>query len=202
MVWISLSKGFILNETDFSEKIIFLFFLPYDTYKIGPNFFLCIFNDMIRNFLLVLEQLLRSAYVYTVYLVDLLAFLTKDQQFWFDICEKIAPKRYNFKAWIPEETQSCLFNGTYFFSSVHSYTSQEGLIYLLLNISQANSMESQISNKLNPGEWPTSLTHENDPRVWPTRMTHENDPRKWLMRIFFSIIMVYILRNKRTKIIK
>ena len=138
---------------------------------------------MIRNFLLVLEQLLRSAYVYTVYLVDLLAFLTKDQQFWFDICEKIAPKRYNFKAWIPEETQSCLFNGTYFFSSVHSYTSQEGLIYLLLNISQANSMESQISNKLNPGEWPTSLTHENDPRVWPTRMTHENDPRVWPTRI-------------------
>ena len=129
-------------------------------------------------FLLVLEQLLRSPYVYAVYLVDLLASLTKDQQFWIDICEKIPPKRYNFKASIPEETQSCLFNGTNFFLLVYGYTSQEGLIYLLLNISQANSMESQIPNKLNPGEWPTSLTHENDPRVWSTRITHKNNPRK------------------------
>ena len=66
---------------------------------------------------------------------------------------------------------------------VYNYTSQEGLICLLLNISQDNSMEPQILNKFlnstrmthgnNPREWPTSLTHENDPWVWPTRVTHE-----------------------------
>ena len=32
------------------KKNIFLLFLPYGTYKNGPNFFLCIFNEMIRNF--------------------------------------------------------------------------------------------------------------------------------------------------------
>ena len=50
---ISLNKGFILNETDFPKKIyiyIFRFFLPYGTYKNGPNFFLCIFNELIRSY--------------------------------------------------------------------------------------------------------------------------------------------------------
>ena len=74
------------------------------------------------------------------------------------------PWRHTFKAWIPEGTQSCLFNGTNFFPLVNNYTSQEGLIYLLLNISQTNSMEPQIPSKLDPGEWPTSLTHEFDPQ--------------------------------------
>ena len=47
---ISLNKGFILNEIDFPRKNIFLFFLPYGTYKNGPNSFLCIFNELIRNY--------------------------------------------------------------------------------------------------------------------------------------------------------
>ena len=63
------------------------------------------------------------------------------------------------------------------------YTSQECLIYILLNISQANSLEPQIPNKLDPGEWTTILTRENDPRVWPTKMTHDFDPQCWPARM-------------------
>ena len=48
--------------------------------------------------------------------------------------------------------QCRLFDGTIFFPLVNNYTSQEGLIYPLINISQANSMEPQIPNKLDPGE--------------------------------------------------
>ena len=92
------------------------------------------------------------------------ACLTKYQPSSIDTCAKITPRRYNCKFWVPEGTQSCLFNGAIFFPMVYNYTSQEGLIYLLLNISQTNSMEPQIPSKLDPGEWPTSLTHEFDPR--------------------------------------
>ena len=68
----------------------------------------------------------------------------------------------------------------YFFPLV--YSSQEGLIYILLNISQTNSLEPQIPNKLDPGEWTTILTHKNDPQVWFTRMIHDIDPRVWPTR--------------------
>ena len=122
-------------------------------------------------FLLVLEQSPRSSYVYSVYLVNLLACLTKHQQSSIEICAKITPTRYKFKAWIPERSYSCLFDGTGFFPLLCNYTLQEGLIYLLLNISQANSMEPQIPNKLDPGAWPRSLIHENDPQEWPSRPT-------------------------------
>ena len=106
-------------------------------------------------FLLVLEQSLRSPYVYTVYLVDLLACLTKDQQSSIDICAKTTPRRYDFKAWIPEGTQSSLFNGLNLFS-----------IFLWL----------YFTGRLN-------LIQENDPRLWSTRMTHEFDPRHWPTRM-------------------
>ena len=167
----------------FRKKIFSCFsYLMVPTKMVQISF--CAFlTNWLEIFLLVLEQSLRIPYVYTVYLVDLLACLTKYQQSSTEICAKVTPTRYNFKAWIPEETQSCLFDETIFFPLVFNYTSQKGLIYLLLNISQANSMEPQISNKPDPGELPTSLTHENDPRVWPTRMTHENDPRVWPTRI-------------------
>ena len=73
----------------------------------------CVFlKNRLEIFLLVLEKSLRSRYVYKVYLVDLLARLTKDQQSSIDISAKIT----NFKAWIPEGTQSCLFEGTNFLS--------------------------------------------------------------------------------------
>ena len=62
----------------------------------------CVFL-MIRIFLLVLEQLLRSPYVYTVYLVDLLVCLTKDQLSSIDICVKSTPRRYNFKLGFQKE---------------------------------------------------------------------------------------------------
>ena len=176
----------------FQKKIFSCFsclMVPTKMVQISFCLFLTIWLEIAR---LVLEQSLRSPYVYTVYLVELLACWTKDQQSSIDICANITPRRYNFKSWIPEGTQSCLLNGTNFFPLFYNYTSQQGLIYLLLNISQANSMDSQISNKFDPGEWPTSLTHkndiwewptsltrENDPRVWPTSLTHENNPRKW-----------------------
>ena len=73
----------------------------------------CVFlTKWLKIFLLALEQSLRSPYVYTVYLVDLLGCLTKDHLSSIDICAKIIPRRYNFKAWIPKGTQSCLFDGT------------------------------------------------------------------------------------------
>ena len=148
------------------------------------QFSFCLFLTIwLEIFRLALEQSFRSPYVYTVYLVELLACLTKDQQSSIDICAKITPRRYNFKSWIPEGTQSCLFNGTNFFPLFYNYTSQEGLIYLLLNISQTNSMDSQISNKLDPGERPTSLTHKNGTREWPMSLSHENDPREWPTRM-------------------
>ena len=148
----------------FQRKIFSCFsclMVPTKMVQISFCVFLTIWLEIV---LPVLEQLLRSPYVYTVYLADLLACLTKDQQSFSDICAKITPRRYNFKAWIPEGTQSCLFNGTNFFSLVYNYNSQEGLIYLLLNVSQASSMEPQNPSKLDPGEWPPSLTRENDPR--------------------------------------
>ena len=113
--------------------------------------FCAFLTNRLEIFLVVLEQSLRIPYVYTVYLVDLLACLTKYQQSSIEICAKVTPTRYNFKAWIPEGTQSCLFDETIFFPLVFNYTSQKGLIYLLLNISQANSMEPHISNKPDPG---------------------------------------------------
>ena len=73
------------------------------------------------------------------------------------------------------------------FPLVYNHTSQEGLIYLLLNISQANSMESQIFNKLHPGEWPTSLTRKNDPREWATRPT-------WSTRFSTLLSTNYIIK--------
>ena len=41
-------------------------------------------------------------------------------------------------------------------------------MYILLNISQDNSMGPQVLTK---------MTHEFDPREWPTSLTHDNDPR-------------------------
>ena len=53
----------------------------------------CVFlTNWLQNFLLVKEQLLRSRYVYSMYLVDLLACLTKDQQSSTEIYAKITPK--------------------------------------------------------------------------------------------------------------
>ena len=89
----------------------------------------------------------------------------------------------------------------YFFPLV--YSSQEGLIYILLNISQTNSLEPQIPHKFgsrewftilihefgprDPREWPTSLTQEFDPQEWPTSLTHELDPRQWSMSLTHEI---------------
>ena len=62
-------------------------------------FLFCVFlTNWLEIFLLVLEQSLRGPYVYTPYLVDLLASLTKDQQSSIDICAEIT----NFKVWIPK----------------------------------------------------------------------------------------------------
>ena len=162
MAWISLNKGFILNETYFSEKNIFLFFLPY-----GPNFFLCIFNQLIRNF----STCFRTIAAESICLYSLLS--------WF-------VSLFN--------KTSAVFNGhmcnSYKFQS--NYTLQEGLIYLFVNISQDNSMEPQIPDKSsNPTrmihefdllERLTRMTHEFHPRKWPTRMIHEFHPREWPTR--------------------
>ena len=76
----------------------------------------CVFlANRLEIFLLVLDQSLRSPYVYTVYLVDLLACLTKYQQSSAEICVKTTLRRHNFKAWTPEGTQSCLFDETTIF---------------------------------------------------------------------------------------
>ena len=66
--------------------------------------------------------------------------------------------------------------------------------------SPANSMESWMTNKLDPRvhlrvwltkitdefdsrEWPKSLTHENDQQLWHKRITHQFDPRVWSTKI-------------------
>ena len=112
----------------------------------------------------VLEQLLRSPYVYTVYLADLLACLTKDQQSSSDILQRLPPEDIISKLGLQKELSLVCLTEKKFFSLVYNYNSQEGLIYLLLNVSQASSMEPQSPSKLDPGEWPPNLTHENDPR--------------------------------------
>ena len=164
----------------FKKQIFYCFSCLMVPKKMVQIYFSVFLTNWLDIFLLVLEQSLRSSYIYSVYLVDLLACLTKDQQAScltkgqqssIDICAKTTPRRYKFKAWIPEGSQSCLFDGTGFFPLLYNYTSQEDLMCLLLNISQANSMEPQIPNKLDPGAWPRCLNHENDPQVWPTRMT-------------------------------
>ena len=72
----------------------------------------CVFlTNWLEIILLVLEQLLRSQYVYAVYLADLLACLTKGQSS-INICAKITPRRCNFNVRIPEGAQSLLFEGT------------------------------------------------------------------------------------------
>ena len=96
----------------FRKKIFSCFFCLMVPTKMAQIYFCIFLTNWLEIFLLVLEQSLRSPYVYTVYLVDLLAYLTKDQQSSIDICAKIT----NFKACIPEGTQSCLFEGTIFFS--------------------------------------------------------------------------------------
>ena len=80
----------------------------------------------------------------------MLACLTKDQQFSFDVCGKLPPS-YDFKVWTLESFQYRMLDETKIFFPL-VYTSQECLIYILLNISQANSLEPQIPNKLDPGE--------------------------------------------------
>ena len=105
-----------LHFESFQEKIFYCFsclMVPAKMVQVSFCVFLTIWLEI---FLLVLEQLLRSPCVYRVYLVDLLGCLTKDQQSSIDICAKTTPRRYNFKAWIPEGTQSSLFNGTNLFS--------------------------------------------------------------------------------------
>ena len=69
------------------------------------------------------------------------------------------------------------------------YSSQEGLIHILLNKSEVNSLEPQIPNELDPGEWTTILTHKNDPSLahnvdlqeWPTSLTHVFHTLEWPM---------------------
>ena len=158
MVWISLNKGFILNETDVSKKIFSCFSCLMVPTKMVQISFWVFLTKWLEIFVLVQEQSPRIPYVYTVYLVDLLACLIKGQQSWIDIYAKIIPRRYNFKAWIGERIRCCLLDEINIFSIGFNYTSQEGLIYLLFNISQANSMEPQIPNKVDPGEWPMSMT--------------------------------------------
>ena len=154
-------QGLHFERNRFFRKKIFSCFscLMVPTKMVQVSF--CVLLTIwLEIFLLVLEQSLRSPYVYTVYLVDLLACLTKDQQSSIDICAKTTSRRYDFKAWIPEGTQSSLFNGLNLFSIFfYDYTSQEGLI------------------------WSRRMTHENDPRVWSTRMTHEFDPWHWPTRM-------------------
>ena len=53
---------------------------------------------------------------------------------------------------IGERIRCCLLDETNIFSIGFNYASQKGLVYLLFNISQANSMEPQIPNTLDPGE--------------------------------------------------
>ena len=144
------------------EKIFSCFSCLVVPTKMVQVSFCVLLTIWLEIFLLVLEQSLRSPYVYTVYLVDLLACLTKDQQSSIDICAKTTSRRYDFKAWFPEGTQSSLFNGTNLFSIFLC-------IYFTgrLNLIQEND----------PREWPASLIHENDPRVLPMALTHENDPQ-------------------------
>ena len=159
--------------------------------------FLCVFLTIwLEIFPLVLKQLLRSPYVCTVYLVDLLGCLTKYQQSSIDIVQKLPLEDIISKVGFQKELSIVCLMVQFFFPLVYNYTSQEGLIYLLLNISLVNSMESQIPKKLDPEndpqvwltrmsnendprEWTTSLTHKNNPREWSTRMTHELEPRVW-----------------------
>ena len=113
----------------------------------------CVFlTNWLEIFLLVLVQSLRSPYVYTVYLVDLLACLTKYQQSSTEICAKLAPQDIISKLGFQKELSLVCLIGTFFFPLAYNYTAQEGLLYLLLNIFQANSMEPQVPNKLDPGQ--------------------------------------------------
>ena len=150
--------------------------------------FLCVFLTIwLEIFPLVLKQLLRSPYVYTVYLVDLLGCLTKDQQSSIDIVQKLPLEDIISKVGFQKELSIVCLMVQFFFPLVYNYTSQEGLIYLLLNISLVNSMESQIPKKLDPENdpqvWLTRMTHENDPREWTTSLTHKNNPREWSTRM-------------------
>ena len=150
--------------------------------------FLCVFLTIwLEIFPLVLKQLLRSPYVYTVYLVDLLGCLTKDQQSSIDIVQKLPLEDIISKVGFQKELSIACLMVQFFFPLVYNYTSQEGLIYLLLNISLVNSMESQIPKKLDPENdpqvWLTRMTHENDPREWTTSLTHKNNPREWSTRM-------------------
>ena len=150
--------------------------------------FLCVFLTIwLEIFPLVLKQLLRSPYVYTVYLVDLLGCLTKDQQSSIDIVQKLPLEDIISKVGFQKELSIVCLMVQFFFPLVYNYTSQEGLIYILLNISLVNSMESQIPKKLDPENdpqvWLTRMAHENDPREWTTSLTHKNDPREWSTRM-------------------
>ena len=150
--------------------------------------FLCVFlTTWLEIFPLVLKQLLRSPYVYTVYLVDLLGCLTKDQQSSIDIVQKLPLEDIISKVGFQKELSIACLMVQFFFPLVYNYTSQEGLIYLLLNNLLLilwslkflrNSIQRMI-HKFDSQEWPTRMIHENEPQVWLTRMTHENDPREW-----------------------
>ena len=143
----------------FQKKIFSCFsclMVPTKMVQISFCVFLTIWLEIV---LPVLEQLLRSPYVYTVYLADLLACLTKDQQSSSDILQRLPPEDIISKLGLQKELSLVCLTEKKIFSLVYNYNSQEGLIYLLLNVSQASSMEP-----LDPGEWPPSLTRENDAR--------------------------------------
>ena len=160
MVWISLNRGFILKEIDFSGKNIFLVFLPYGTYKNGPSFFLCTFNDMIRN----ISTSFRTIATESICLYSLLSwfvglFNKRSAVFNWHMC-----KNYPQKIWFQslDSRRNSVFSVFHFKSFFHFFydnTSQEGLI------------------------WSKRMTHENDPRVSSTRMTHEFHLRHWPTRM-------------------
>ena len=98
------------------KKCIFLFSGFMVPKKLVPVSFCVFLTKWLEIFLLVLEQSLwRSYATYPVYLVDLLACLTKDQQFSFDVCGKLPPS-YDFKAWTLESFQYRMLDETKFFS--------------------------------------------------------------------------------------
>ena len=140
----------------------------------------CVFlTNWLEIFLLVLGWLLRIPYIYTVYLVDLLACLTKDQHFSIDICAKIT----NFKVWIPEGSKPQIPNK---FSNPTRLTHEnDPRVWLTRMTHEFGSREWSMSltHEIDPRVWATRMIHEFDPREWPTSLTHETDPRVWRTRM-------------------
>ena len=155
LAWISLKKGFILNETDFSWKNISLFFyLPYDTYKNGL-FVLCIFNELIRNFSTCFRTIAaESICLYTLLSWFVSFFNKRSAVFNWHMC-----RNYKFQSLDSEGPR------VWPKSLIHE---NDPRVWL-----------TSLTHENDPRVWPTNLTHENDPRVWPMSLTYENDPRVW-----------------------